>query len=617
MNLLPSARSWHARVLKDHYLSTSKTEKRAARKIGEMVDESPLLESYFGENDKTLFTDGHIEILGDAAKPKKTFAGRVNVQIKGRKVKNAANRATYSIPVNDLKAFQKLDGILYFVVYFDSTSGKAYPKYSLLKPFVLETILSRAKHTQGKISVPLKRLPSDVEKLYSIVKLSYVARQERIIESDSYYLFESLDSITVHSTEPLDPSNRVRFRSNEMDHAVSIRTKDGIEQFVNIELELTPSDMNYHPSNLDISSGDTEFPRVMRRRKEDGCIELQLSDGLTLIPPQSENDYTGKAMISHQNNLKMRLKDLEFFLALHDTNDFAVNGQHIGVKFESYGVLAEYRNEANQLQSWVEIAQHFEFDPELISLDHVTEKQAWQLDEISRALSSNGVAEQKVQKQGLVMQPFGQWQIALQLETHSDNEGTKIRGITDPGFDFAVRSDFEEPNFRKITPYDLFEEDQWPKVLNLRLDRIVDEYARLSDEGSTDVDFLANRTVLRLIRAADVQPTRKTEFLDASAKLNDWLLKNAPDSPTNLLNQWQILFRQGNLSRADKVEIRSLKYKTPNDGQIENHEILLGCASLLGEIEDATFLLNKLSNEERSRFLEWPISRLLPSNGNT
>lgn len=599
--------------MKDSYLSTSKTEKRAARKIGEMVDESPLLESYFGENDKTLFTDGHIEILGDAAKPKKTFAGRVNVQIKGRKVKNAANRATYSISVNDLKAFQKLDGILYFVVYFDSRSGKAYPKYSLLKPFVLGKILNKAKPTQNKISVPLKRLPADVEKLYSIVKLSYVARQERIIESDSDYLFENLESFTVHSIEPLDPSNRVRFRSSEMDYAVSIRTKDGIEQFVDIELELTPSEMEYHPSNLDISSGGTTFQSVMRRRKEDGCIELQLSEGLTLIPPQPENDLSGSAMISYQNNLKMRLKDLEFFLALLDTNEFAVNGQSIGVKFESHGALSEFRSEANQLRGWVDIARHFKVDPELISLDHITENQAWQLDEISRALSSKGVTEQKFREVGLVMQPFGQWQLALQLEAHLDNEGTKIRGITDPGFDFAVRSDSGEPSFRRITPYDLFEEDQWPEVLNLRLDRIVDEYARLRDDGSTDVDFLANRTVLRLIRAADVQPIRKTEFLNASAKLNDWLLRNDPASPTNLLNQWQILFRQGKLSSSHRDEIRSLKYQTPNDDQTVNHEILLGCALLLGDIEDAEFLLNRFSKEGRKRVLDWPISKLFLS----
>lgn len=67
-------------------MSTSKTEKTAVRKIGKMIDSCAHLEGFFSENDKTTFTDGHIDISNDASGAKRSFGGRVNVQIKGRKV---------------------------------------------------------------------------------------------------------------------------------------------------------------------------------------------------------------------------------------------------------------------------------------------------------------------------------------------------------------------------------------------------------------------------------------------------------------------------------------------------------------------------------------------------
>src|SRR5699024_3307491 len=219
------------------------------------------------------------------------------------------------------------------------------------------------------------------------------------------------------------------------------------------------------------------------------CISLKLSDGLVFIPPQPDYDQVGKITISYQDNLDMHLKDLEFFLSLHQTNEFTVNGQNLGVKFESHESLVELESEAVRLRKWVDISRHFDFDPALISLEHVTEKQTRQLDELSRAVSSGGLTAQTFKEQGFGLQPFGQWQLALILETGSENEGTKIRGVTDPGFDFALRSTTEKEDFKRITPYDLFKESDLPYVLNMRLERIVDEYSRIVDYEGSDTYF--------------------------------------------------------------------------------------------------------------------------------
>ena len=60
-------------------------ELRAVTKIVDMISECSHLEPVIDSNDKTLLTDGHIDVHSSEVHSKETFEGRVVVQVKGRK----------------------------------------------------------------------------------------------------------------------------------------------------------------------------------------------------------------------------------------------------------------------------------------------------------------------------------------------------------------------------------------------------------------------------------------------------------------------------------------------------------------------------------------------------
>lgn len=99
-------------------------ENLAVARIVTMLSRCPHLGPQIAANDKTLFTDGHVEVYDGLAKTKKDWRGRVSVQVKGHSRRGKLN--SFAIPRVDLLAYQKDSGVLYFVVLVDK-AGKTPP----------------------------------------------------------------------------------------------------------------------------------------------------------------------------------------------------------------------------------------------------------------------------------------------------------------------------------------------------------------------------------------------------------------------------------------------------------------------------------------------------------
>ncbi len=117
-------------------------ELRAVTKIVDMVSECPHLEPVIDSNDKTLLTDGHIDVHSSKVHSKETFEGRVVVQVKGRKPKETKELPrTFSISKTDLAGYLKNNGVLYFIVFINPKTAKRYPAYVLLnRLFTIEGV---------------------------------------------------------------------------------------------------------------------------------------------------------------------------------------------------------------------------------------------------------------------------------------------------------------------------------------------------------------------------------------------------------------------------------------------------------------------------------------------
>ena len=99
-------------------MNTTDIEEIAIIKIKEQVlRNNDCLRAFINENDKTPLWDGSIYVYSDADKTNEQYEGKIDVQIKGRKVEQYKENNTYSIKITTLKGFQKeVKGTLLFCV---------------------------------------------------------------------------------------------------------------------------------------------------------------------------------------------------------------------------------------------------------------------------------------------------------------------------------------------------------------------------------------------------------------------------------------------------------------------------------------------------------------------
>ena len=113
-------------------------EALAVAEIIALVARCPHLQPVISTNDKTVFTDGHIEVYQGLGQTKAVWRGRVPVQVKGRTGRLGKGKMPkHPISRDDLVAYQNNSGVLCFHVIVECKTGKATPFYRLLSPFAI------------------------------------------------------------------------------------------------------------------------------------------------------------------------------------------------------------------------------------------------------------------------------------------------------------------------------------------------------------------------------------------------------------------------------------------------------------------------------------------------
>lgn len=131
-------------------------EKAAVNKLESLLLECRHLDPYIDTNDRTPFTDGHIEIYSSGSHEKRNFIGKVSVQVKGRTIPKSG-KWTPSIPISrvDVDGYLKEGGVLYFVVFVNPRTRTKKPFYTNLSPYRIRDILggntSYPKRSDGSV----------------------------------------------------------------------------------------------------------------------------------------------------------------------------------------------------------------------------------------------------------------------------------------------------------------------------------------------------------------------------------------------------------------------------------------------------------------------------------
>jgi len=590
------------------------TEALAVAKIQGMVARCPHLKPFVASNDKTPFTDGHIDVYSALGQKKADWLGRVSVQVKGRaRSGKRPAQIAFSVSRVDLLGFQRDSGALYFYVAVDRR-GNCTPYYALLSPFAIEHFLSTVPGEQASISIPFKRFPHQPAEIERIVALALKTRDQRPSLGYDPDLFQRMKSLTIHSAVDLDLNAPVRLAPDELDYALELTTEGGLTLPLGGELHIYPQTYIEQETDVAVGAGGVTYERVTTRRVDTETVEVRLGPAITLTMREADSQRIWNMRYTAPGGFLDRLKATRFLIGLMEEQRVEINGTPSalgGAPDDASTHLVELRGHLAALSELEELFDHLGVDGTLVDLDEISADAFHWLHALHRAFIGGEELRNDSGETGRGLVHFGRWAIMLMTIAGTEPETWRYIDPFDPSAPHMFRwsaEDDDGKNAIPVTAYDIVEQEHLPSILNLRLDHIVEAYEPISDGDRTM--SLANQRVLALILAAGASDERRYEFLHAAEVLNEWVIAHEGESPVHLINRWQILHRTGRLTPEHLDAVRALKRRAGR-GRIEMaDEIELSCALLLGDAPEVDYLLTEMPEEKLDTIRTWPIWQL-------
>lgn len=589
-------------------------EALAVSKITKIIARCPTLKPFISLNDKTPFTDGHIDLHGGPVPTKANFRGRVGVQVKGRSRRSKRGLATYSVARTDLLGFQKDGGVLYFVVTINPDTAAGRPYYALLSPFAIQSILENAPADQDQVPVNMTALREDPASVERLVALALKTRAQNVSQGFDPSLFAHATSLTLHTAEGLDFTAPMTLAPGVSDYALVLNTAEGLSIPIPAGLHIIPHDYLERNVDLQVRSGAITYDGAVVRRLDDASFEAMLSEGLAFTLRTGAENPSTSVSLTLVSCLADRLKALEFFIAMLDTQVVEFNGRPSRLEAVEVGEASWLREHLAYLQKIAELFARLDVDMNFIDVDQIDEKLSRQLGILHRALVLNEEIADSSAEPSRALLAVGEWNLMV-LVTHGSAAG-KWQVVdpfaADTRRQFRWSTDQDPKDAIPVTAYDALDDEHLPKVLNLRLDSIVGAYEAIADFESTF--GLATQKVLDLIVAADAGERRKEEFLIAAESLNSWLAHEQEGNPVHLVNGWQISSRRGPLSAEQRSDVRALKRTIHGNNADNADQIELACAILLQDAEEVDDLSRQMPVDRLEAMRQWPIWKLRSAN---
>lgn len=582
----------------------------AVSKITSTIARCPQLQAFISTNDKTPFTDGHIDLYNTPHQSKKSWSGRVPVQVKGRTLKfPKGTPPSFPIPRTDLLAYQQESGVLYFLVTIHPKSSALKAYYALLSPFSIEAMLRSTPPEQASITVPLQTLPNSPADIQRILWLALKTREQNPSLGFDPVLLNEVESFTLHTASELPVDAPINLVSGINDFALVLHTKGGLSIPVGGTFQIYPQEWPATRKRVRIACGRAAYEEATFTTSGDHDVEVHLSEGLRLLVRNVPGGQSISVSLTLEPTLDGRCKALQFYVELLDTGTIEIDGTpfHMDVKGDDDAWL---RNHLHAIQRMTDLMAVLDVDPHLVDLNDIDEEHGRQLELLHRAFVDHEELKNPSIEPSRVIQRLGNWALMFLILPGAAPDSWRF---IDP-FTADARSQFmgsaakDGQRAIPLTAYDVVENEHLGTVLNMHLDSIVAAYEPIADFDSTYE--LANERVIALIAASDTNELRRKELLAAAAQLNDWLVIKRGQTPRDLVNGWQISWRQKGLSSNERRAIRKLRREMSRSGASDAVQYELACALLLGEAEEVEELLEGFPPEQLDKFKGWPIWKL-------
>jgi hypothetical protein len=590
-------------------------ETLAVTEIAGLVARCPHLKPVISINDKTVFTDGHIEVYQGLGQTKAEWRGRVPVQVKGRTGRLGKGKLPkHPISRDDLRAYQRESGVLFFYVVVDGKTGETRPFYRLLSPFAIESILREVPKGKAQVPVQMGALPTDVGAFERLVALALMTRAQNPSMGFDPILFEKAESFTLHAATAINFDEPQVLAPGVTDFALVLNTSDGMSVPLDGEFRFLPSSYQEQTLEVATSSGAFKYDTAVSTRVSEADVKVRISEGLELSFHREDGALSAGVHLTLERTLSGRLKTLGFFTSLLDTKVLSISGNAVPIQITQDGDDDWIRRHLEYLRWLTELLEHLGVDTALVEPDQIDEHQYRQLKVLHRAFVKGEEVTDKTASMSRVLQKVGQWHLMFLLAPGSAPD----KWVCVDPFSSEQRQQFQWSAGEKdgqetmpVTAYDVVEDEHLATVVNSRLSDIVGAYEAISDFQTTFM--AANHRVLALIRAADEFEQRKDELLGAATLLNDWLLaEDVEVTHHHQINAWQIIARTSGLTPEQRTKLRELKREVVRRGADNALQAEIACAILLEDTDEVEDLLPQLDGDQLNLMKTWPIWKLRP-----
>lgn len=566
------------------------------------INRHSLLQTYFDSNDKTPVWDGEIHVLKSSSEKKSEIFGKVPVQIKAtRQQKNKLK--SFLLDISDLELYSKNGGVVLFVVWLSENGDLRNIYYKSLPPLSIKKLIKKNnlknKTTSNKkLSVQIHEL--DEQKLYPMLV-------DFITNSRKQYSFINVDGISV---EDISDDSNLKFYfygqgkgeifNYQEENDLFIYYKDPLTG-IEVPLENTIKVVEtYEETDLIITVGDTIFQDVKRHRFPDGSVQLHFGECFKMSFDVNKKIF--KFNYTRSNMLSKAIECTEVLQELGRVGYFNLNGNKIELDNQSISDITS-RNLDSDIKDLRQISNFLENmgvqkDLDLNYFDKQSQKNL-------NILNSGLVLKKKValdyNESKLLHLRIANIHIIALYDFTIDKNGTMIDIFTE--IPWCRRGEGKDSS--DISIFEVFEPNDWLKIDNCNFDSVIASYQRLVDNDLKFED--ANNTIIKIVIAADMaeDASRRELLLNWAQCLSNWNLKYSQNSEIAIINDLQIKSRVRKLN-SKEMEILSNILVNSND----NYELCFGSSVLLKSKPQADLFWNKLDNETKERYKDFPIYTL-------
>lgn len=596
-----------------------KTETRAVSEIRRLISIHPTMEAFFEEHDTGACFDGFIRIYLDdnSDKDKSNYDYDIPVQIKGHEDKTGKNLKAVminrSVSLDDLRAYYRSNGCMYFVVMMAKGGGDYRVFYNALYPSKVRSYLEEAqkkKENQESLTIPFSLLPEKIEEVAFIMKqFAFEMRKQgsgcgQIVPNA--IRVEDLGLITSISVTSIGRSLLSGIKTGDVvfygkkgvettEYPILIKP-DSASSEEHIEKPVSVRDKTYYNS---FQIKRTVFP-YDRKKYQDDVFTIKLSENLSFSWQGSETKF----QVKPASTIDVFKTDAEFLIALSEEGSFNIEGHTVisGITFADESV--------KWLQWYIDVNASLDkikcrID---ISISDWTEEQIRQLDFL-RSYSHWKPNNKTGSLLNVYDWEFGDKYYPILVKKDSTTETNDIdEFIFDLRHHCCLREDngVTTTNNLGIVP-NFF--NRSPKVLaNL----IFYDYESMMEQiNRSMINEFTIRTMndvgLRLISAFDLSGNRR--LLELASVVFSRLYSYG-QSCVFLINSLQIDFRlNGRLSDEQESELKSIK-KDDTDLSDSEFSAFSFCRAVLLDDSMASNIYEQLSNDNKKMLSEMPIMTL-------